>query len=1358
MGRFPQIDTDPEFSKDAFNYTSTENIFISIKFLYFVNFLLTLTCYYKITLRFAYLLNDMAFLPNEYERLAALHRYQIIDTLPEKAFDRLTELASLICQAPISMVSLIDQHRQWFKSHVGLDIKETSRDVSFCQYAILDNNLFEVEDATLDSRFSENPFVLSDPHVRFYAGYPLTDPDGYILGTLCVLDRTARKLTKSQQQALKLLGEMATDLIVEHRQKQELNYFEDLFTLSNDLIFVAGSDGFLKKINPAFHQILGWDEAYLLRTPFFELVHPDDIQAAKLEFKQLAAGKACVNFTHRFRSQDGTYRHLQWVATPEPTTGYLFAIARDVTEEKKKEIQLFQSESKFRSFFENSQGLMCTHDLEGRLLSVNISGANALGYRPDELIGHRLHEIVPKQQHEGLEAYLRTIQKTGKANGIMQTRHKDGSLYIWLFANILENELTGNSYIIGNAIDITKRHQLEVDLMRTKQMLEQTNEVARIGTWEVDIIRQTVYWSAVTKAIHEVPDDFVPTLEAGLSYYKGGNHKRIVEAIDHAINQGTAYDLELEITTATSRPTWVRVVGTPEFKSGTCTRLYGTFQDIHEKKAAEQELVNEKLRLAAFVEHAPAAVAMFDRTVSYLAVSNRWMEVYNLSESVVGLSHYEVFPTLSNSWKAIFERCINGAVEKNDEYVWRPDGWDHDQHLCWEVRPWYQFDGSIGGIMMFTQDITESCRQRDELKKAKLQAEQASVTKSEFLANMSHEIRTPLNGVIGFTDLVLKTSLTETQHQYLSIVDQSANALLSTINDILDFSKIEAGKLELTAEKVDLYEISSQATDIITYQAQNKNLEVLLNLPADLPRFVHIDSVRLKQILVNLLGNAVKFTEKGEIELKIQALTDTAQDYVTFRFEVRDTGIGIKPEMQERIFEAFSQEDASTTKKYGGTGLGLTISNKLLGLMGSRLKLTSKPGEGSYFSFDVRLKTETGDPISWQDLDHIKNVLIVDDNANNRLILRQMFALKQITVEEASNGFEALNLISQTKHFDLILMDYHMPYMDGLETIGKIRTNFPSSASEQLIILLHSSSDDDRISAACETLAVNHRLVKPLKMADLYRALSRLGRQVDKRLPIVASEPALVESKSVNILLVEDNIINQLLAKTIVSRLTPNAQIVEAINGQEAVQAYIRQQPDLILMDIQMPVMNGYEATQQIRKLESDRHIPIIALTAGTVKGEREKCLAAGMDDFITKPIIEESIASLFQKWLGHLLHSKQVVANSGEPDSHFDTQVLKNIAGDDMEIVHELLEAAEIELKNSSSILFQEEENMNVTGLKAAGHKLRGTALSAGMTNLAELAYKLEYIENFDEGIIRNLSARIQAEIKLVLSLLAEC
>ncbi|UFH52054.1 PAS domain S-box protein [Spirosoma sp. KNUC1025] len=1294
---------------------------------------------------------------NENKRLEALHRYQILDTLPEQAFDRLTELASIICQAPISLVSLLDHDRQWFKSKVGIDIQETSRDIAFCRYAILDSDILEIEDTTQDTRFQENPFVTYDPYVRFYAGYPLTDPSGYALGTLCVLDHAPRKLNEQQLQALKLLGEMATNLIVENRQKQELIYFENLFTQSNDLIFVAGTDGYLKKINPAFRQILGWDESYLLRTPFLELVHPDDVQAIEQELNQLATGKPTINFTHRFQCQNGDYRHLQWVATPESATGYLFAIARDVTEEKQKELLLHQSESKFRSFFENSQGLMCTHDLEGRLLSVNTAGALALGYQPDELIGHHLQEIVPEQHHEEFEAYLSTIRKKGRANGIMKTRHKDGSMYIWLFANILETELNGDTYVIGNAIDITRRHQLELDLKLTKQMLEQTNEVAQIGTWEADMARKTMHWSSVTKTIHEVPSDYTPLLDTGETFFRGKNYTLIVESVDNAMEQGTPFDIELQIVTATGRERWVRVLGTPEIENGTCKRLYGTFQDIDEKKKAEQALLNQKLRLAAFVEHAPAAVAMLDLSLNYLAVSKRWMEDNRLTESVIGLSPFEVFQNLSVDWKIVFERCLNGAVEKNDEYVWRPDGWDQDQYMAWEIRPWYQFDGTSGGIMIFTQDITEACLQRIELKKAKLQAEQASVAKSEFLANMSHEIRTPLNGVIGFTDLLLKTSLTETQHQYLSIVDQSANALLSIINDILDFSKIEAGKLELAIEKVDIYEISSQASDIITYQAQNKGLEMLLNLPTDLPRFIYTDSVRLKQILVNLLGNAVKFTQQGEIELKIKPLTDAGQDYVMYRFEVRDTGIGIKPEMQERIFEAFSQEDPSTTKKYGGTGLGLTISNKLLGLMGSRLKLTSKPGEGSCFYFDLRLKTEPGDPIVWRGINEISNVLIVDDNENNRTILRQMFMLKQINVEEASNGFEALQLLGQNKQYDVILMDYHMPYMDGLETIEKIRANFSSSSEKQISILLHSSSDDERIIRACETMAVNQRLVKPVKMVDLYRALSRLSQQEENLVPAAINQPVRVNTNAVKVLLAEDNKVNQLLTKTIVSRIIPNARIIEAINGQEAIRQYSKHQPDLILMDIQMPIMNGYEATQRIRELEQTGHIPIIALTAGTVKGEREKCLDAGMDDFITKPIVEDSIVALFQKWLSSSQSGTQGAEGLTEPNTHFDPQVLKTMAGDDSDFIRELMDAAEIELKNSLSVILHLAEGMNVVGLKAAGHKLRGTALSAGMAHLAELAFSLEHLETTETYSVPDLLDQIQSEIALVLSLISD-
>lgn len=1441
--------------------------------------------------------------PNEKERLRALRNYQIVDTLPEAEFDRLTELATLICGTPISLVSLLDEHRQWFKSKVGLNIPETERSLAFCRYAIMNNEVLEVEDAAKDERFKNNLLVTSEPFIRFYAGYPLIDPNGYALGTLCVIDNKPSKLTDQQQRALKLLGELTISLIVERRQREEQKHFEQLFNLSNDLVCMAGADGYFKRINPAFIEVLGWDENTLLTTPFFEFVHPDDAENSQRQMAELLEGGLTGTFTYRFRCSNGTYKYLQWVATLEKATGSIFAIARDVSAEKEKERQLKISEDRFRAFFENSQGLMCTHDLDGNFLTVNEAGAGILGYRVEEIIGMSLYNIVPANHHNELTSYLHIIKKEGRSSGLMHTLDKNGSRRIWIFNNISEKSPQGDYYVIGNALDITKRHQLEDDLKQTKEMLEQTNQIACVGGWELDLEKESLFWSDVTKEIHEVRPDFVPNLPKAISFYKEGNSRsKITNAIRNAIEKGTSFDLELQIVTAKSHERWVRVLGNVEFVNGKCRRLYGAFQDINvqkkalveanrsrkllndvlqsalevaiiatdadgiislfnsgaermlgytaeevigthnpsiihapeeiqrrseeltreygrpisgfrafvhkaelegseqrewtfvkkdglrfmvslvvhpirdnegtiigylgvaidisDRKKTEQALVMEKARLMAFVEHAPAAVAMFDREIKYIALSNRWLEEYRLKgKNMLGLCHYDVFPNVSQEWKDIHARCLLGAVEKNEEDQWRPEGWDHDQFLKWEVRPWYQFDGSVGGIMMFTQDITEVCLQREELKKAKLQAEQASVAKSEFLANMSHEIRTPLNGVIGFTDLLLKTALNETQQQYLSIVNQSANSLLTIINDILDFSKIEAGKLELYIDRSDLFELGSQTADIITYQAQSKGLEMLLNISLDLPRFIWTDEVRLKQVLVNLLSNAVKFTKEGEIELKIEPLTDASQEFITLRFEVRDTGIGIKPDKQEKIFEAFSQEDASTTKKYGGTGLGLAISNKLLGLMGSKLQLRSVPGQGCTFYFDLTLKTEPGESINWENIDLIKKVLIVDDNDNNRVIVRQMLLLKQIASEEAGNGFEALQLLAQGKRYDAIMMDYHMPYMDGLETIRKIRNSFHKLPEEQPVILLHSSSDDGTIIKGCEELSVNQRLVKPVKMQEMYDALSRLNRKPENVPMQMAAVENKKESGMIRILLAEDNPVNMLLAKTILRRVAPNAVIIESLNGHEALKACQKQLPDIIFMDVQMPEMNGYEATKMIRELQNDIHIPIIALTAGNLKGEKEKCLEAGMDDFIAKPFVEQNIIGLFEKWIGE----KKKKENSApartlnDISSHFNIETMKTYVGDDDEVLGEFLVLTISELEKAYYALLEKAEGRDFAGLKAVGHKLYGTAVTAGTLALAALARKIELLSEFNPETIAELLLQTQDEILLVKKLINE-
>ncbi|TXD75936.1 PAS domain-containing hybrid sensor histidine kinase/response regulator [Algoriphagus ratkowskyi] len=1158
--------------------------------------------------------------------------FQDFDPDQDNSLIRINKLASVSCETMMSVIGVRNSENQWFRGGFGYNFQDNLLLNFIHSYALNTSGFFEFSDLSKINFPEAIGSFFSSNDIKFLAGLQVRDEENEVIGFLVILDKEPKSLSEGKKEVLELLAEDVAFALKEGKLGRGINSFEKLFNISHDLICIAGTDGFFKKINPSFTKLLGWTEEVLLTRSFFELVHKEDLEKTKLCLQKLASGESTINFIHRFQHENGTYKILEWVATPEEKSGELYAIARDITEVSKRDLEVAESEKRQRIFFKNSQGFMCTHDMQGNLLSVNKAGASMLGYSEEEVLGMSLYDIVPDYRHEAVDIYLKAIESEGKLNSQIITKHKNGEEFIWMFNNVLEKSSSDDGYyVIGNAVDVTSRVKLEEDLRQTKLLLEETGRVARVGGWNFDLQNQKVTWTPMTKLIHELDLDYVPDLATGINFYKEGpSRENILKALDSCISEGKSWDLELQIITNLGNEIWVRALGHAEFKNDVCIRVFGTFQDIDESKKAQLELERTK----------------------------------NL-------------------------------------------------------------------------------------------AEEASIAKSEFLANMSHEIRTPLNGVIGFTDLVLKTNLNETQHQYLSIVNQSGNALLSIINDILDFSKIEAGKLELDVEKCDLYEMCSQATDIITYQIQSKGLEMLLNISTELPRFAYTDSVRLKQILVNLLGNASKFTEKGEIELKIENLAKEGDKH-KMRFSVRDTGIGIKPDKRSKIFEAFSQEDSSTTKRYGGTGLGLTISNSLLRLMNSQLNLDSVSGEGSVFYFDLSLKTEEGDAIATCDLDKIKKVLIVDDNENNRLIVRQMLLLKNIQSSEAKNGFEALQLLASGESFDVVLMDYHMPFMDGLETIRKMRENFPVAGGEQSIMLLHSSSDDQKIIDSCRELHVKHRLLKPLKIQDFYHALSKLNTP-EAHLNEPLKEAVISPSKVFTVLVAEDNMVNMLLARTIINKIAPNATMIEVINGLEALEYCQNQFPDIILMDVQMPEMNGYEATRNIRQLEKDTHVPIIAFTAGNVKGEREKCLAAGMDDFVVKPVVEETVVMILNKWLDSNVNF--MLAKEGEDsttvDSHYNPAKLKNYTDHDPKVLEKILSIVKSELKGSLTVLHDLIEKKEIIGINELGHKLYGTASSAGMNIIANMAIEFEKMERFDEAKMNSMYEDLVTEINLVLEMM---
>lgn len=1011
---------------------------------------------------------------------------------------------------------------------------------------------------------------------------------------------------------------------------------------------------------------------------------------------------------------DGQTRYIENTIVGVVRSGLLtgfWLLRRDLTDRRLREEALEESERRFRVLYHSSPIMKHSIDRQGIVRNVNRQWLEEMGYSEDEVLGHNIREFMTAESAEKeFSSVLPLLWDEGEVRNVAYRYvRKDGSIIDVLLDEVTIQDPRWGLVSLSTLRNFTDRKRAEEEAARARSLLRSIVENLPTPVYLKDAEHLVyVLWNKASEDFFGYTADEV----AGKTvheFFPPNQADEFVRQDQHAIRENTLLDVPEEIID--TRYKGRRLVHSKKLpildEIGSPQHLLCISEDITERKTAERALVQareaaaaEANKLRAMIEGMDAGIIVADANDIVTHVNSWFLTRVGVSkQEMMGRSLQEFYSEteVADRLRSFFAEARAGEKPRRVVTSLELAG----MKVSLSVQPIFE-EGEYRGAILNITDVTD-------LIEARIAAEAANTAKSDFLASMSHEIRTPMHGILGMTELALQTKLTDEQREYLETVRMSGEALLQLINDILDFSKIEAGKLSLEEVEFDLRETLNSALQTLTTQATQKGLATSLKIDPAIPEVLIGDGGRLRQVVINLLGNAIKFTQVGDVAIEVHKEEEGDQDIV-LHFCISDTGIGIPEAKLEEIFAPFTQVDSGMSRKYGGTGLGLAITGKLVAMMDGRTWAESRVGHGSRFHFTARfgLKEKAAEP----ELSGVR-VLVVDDSASDRSELQEMlrgFGMDPVCAENCTQGIWALVEARDTgTPFPLVIVDSEMPDKDGFAFVREVREFNDLPKTMILMLAARAECSDEK---RCKGLGLSAVLSKPVREWELLQAIKAtlaLGEEVDED-SLITSQRLQETTSRFNVLLAEDNLVNQKLTARMLERRGHTVTIVPT--GRDALEALEKQKFDLILMDLEMPEMNGIEATRAIRERErfTGGHIPIIAITAHAMKGHMERCLQSGMDGYISKPMRAEELYAKMEKIVARVPRKDAPAEKVMDVEQPIDHEALMERVGGDRALLREI---AELFVEDSAMLLSEMKgavEERDAERLARTAHTLKGS------------------------------------------------